>query len=295
MSREALRARRQVLATGLAAAMFAASGLPVAAGIRRGGALRAGLGGASAADGWDGARHDGLFMQAVASGAVFETLTEIAADGTLRGELAVGWEPREEARVWLVTLRDGVAFHDGRPLGARDVAASLVALGGAGPAAQIVEAAAVGPRRVRIVLAAPNPHFPYELSDPRMIVHPEGAHASGVGTGPYRVAAFEPGRRFLGRRVEAHWKDGRAGWFDSVEVFALDPAAVRLSALRSGRVDAIGGVELHAVGMLRARGLTVQEAGGWVQAVSDRVGVPGRVGAARPMDDLRFMQRWWAA
>ncbi|EAR53084.1 peptide/opine/nickel uptake family ABC transporter, periplasmic substrate-binding protein [Oceanicola granulosus HTCC2516] len=295
MSGAANRARRQLLATGLAAAVFAASGVPVRAAARRGGTLRAGLGGGSASDSWDGAGHEGLFMQAVGAGAVFDTLTEVAADGTLRGELAVGWEPLEQARVWDVTLREGVRFHDGAPFTGADVVATFARLGATGPLAQVSDIALEGPSRVRLVLETANPNFPYELSDPRLIVQPGGV-VGPVGTGLYRAVAFEPGRRFVGRRVDGHWRDGQAGWFDRVDVLAFDPAAVRLAALRSGRVDAIDGVELHAVGMLRAAGdHALQEAGSWLQAVSHRVGVPPRVGTSRPMDDARFLERWWAA
>ncbi|QQA42903.1 ABC transporter substrate-binding protein [Pelagovum pacificum] len=287
--------RRHLLAAGLAAAVFAASGMPVRAGGVRGGTLRAGLGGGSATDSWDGATHDGLFMTAVAAGAVFDTLTEVAADGALRGELATGWEPSSDARTWDFTLRDGVRFHDGAPFSAADVVATFDRLGSAGPLAQVTSIEATGPLGLRLTLAAPNANLPFELSDPRLFVQPRG-EVTPVGTGLYRVGAFEPGRRFLGRRVDEHWKDGRAGWFEQVDVLAIDPSAVRLAALRSGRVDAIDGVDLHAVGMLRASGdHVVSEAGDWVQAVSHRVGMPGRIGTKRPMDDARFIERWWAA
>ncbi|SLN32831.1 ABC transporter substrate-binding protein [Roseisalinus antarcticus] len=287
--------RRALLASGLAAAVFAASGVPVRASGVRGGALRAGLGGASLADGWDGASHDGLFMRAVGAGAVFDTLTEVAADGTLRGELAVEWEPTEGARIWEIALRDGVRFHDGGPLVAADVVETYSRrLGTDGPLSGVAEISALDRLRLRLVLTEADPDLPYRLSDPRLIV-PRGGVPGPVGTGLYRVAGFEPGRSFTGRRVAEHWKDGRAGWFERVEVLALDPAEVRLAALRSGRVDAAAGLGLHAVGMLRAGGgHRVDEVDGWVQAVSDRVGLPAVLGPG-PMDDARFLERWWAA
>lgn len=279
--------RRALLASGLAAAMFAASGVPVQSAARRGGTIRAGLGGGTERDDWSGAGHDGLFMQAIGAGAVFDTLTEVAADGALRGELAIDWEPLDGARTWHVSLRPGVTFHDGKPLDSHDVVASL---------GDLWDMTAAGPEAVRIRLAAPDADFPFRLADPRRIIHPAGALGGENGTGLYRVAAFEPGRRFVGKRVESHWKDGRAGWFERVEVMAIDPAAVRLAALRSGRVDAIDGLDLHAVGMVRAGGdHAVQQAGDWLQAVSTRVATPQMIGRSRAMDDARFLERWWAA
>ena len=114
--------RRALFASGAAAALLAASG--VSAAPMRGGRLRAALSGASRDDRWD-AVPSGLFMQAAVQGAVFDTLTEIAADGTLRGELATGWQAEDGGRVWTFDLRSDVSFHDGVPLTAQDVVASL--------------------------------------------------------------------------------------------------------------------------------------------------------------------------
>ena len=40
-------------------------------------------------------------------------------------QLAVSWEPNEDATVWTITLRDGVLWHDGEPLTANDVKFSM--------------------------------------------------------------------------------------------------------------------------------------------------------------------------
>ncbi len=44
----------------------------------------------------DRGQGDGLFMQVARQGLIFDTLTEIAADGTLRGELATAWQGSED-------------------------------------------------------------------------------------------------------------------------------------------------------------------------------------------------------
>ena len=104
--------RRALFASGAAAALLAASGLSAETLPRRGGRLRI-------------AAADGQGVAAVARGAVFETLTEVAPDGLLRGELATGWHGSADARHWRVDLREGAVFHDGRPLTADDVLATL--------------------------------------------------------------------------------------------------------------------------------------------------------------------------
>ena len=48
-------------------------------------------------DSWDGRTHSDTFMISAGQGAVFDTLTENAADGSLRGELATDWEASPDA------------------------------------------------------------------------------------------------------------------------------------------------------------------------------------------------------
>lgn len=255
--------RRGLLRTGAAASVLAASGLSVRA-QSRGGTLRLGLSGASARDSWDPRRHSGAFMIAAAQGCVFDCLTEITATGELVGELAESWEASADARVWTITLRRGITFHDGSPFGADDVIASLAlhrdrdAGSGAWPiVANITEMEKLTVHQVRLTLGAGNADFPFLLSDFHLVMFPahdiEGAIARGVGTGLYRLDTFEPGRRMTARRVDGHYKDGRAGWFDSVEMTALNDGGARMSALLSGTVDAVNRVDFRHGARLRAR------------------------------------------
>ncbi len=92
--------RRGLLTAGAAASVLAASGLPLQAQARRGGRFRAGLSGANSSDSWDGRTHSDLFMIASSQGAVFDSLTEVGADGSLRGELATDWDATPDAKVW---------------------------------------------------------------------------------------------------------------------------------------------------------------------------------------------------
>ncbi|KAA9006910.1 ABC transporter substrate-binding protein [Histidinibacterium aquaticum] len=251
--------RRALLASGLAAAVFAASGMPVRAGAGRGGVLRAAVPLAGLSD-----ARDGL---------IYETLTELAPDGTLRGALATDWEPVDGARAWALTLRPDVRFHDGPAFGADDVVRTLEGA--------VVE----GPLRVRVTLPDADPDFPLKLAVPALAIR-----RGELGTGAYATVA-EGGARFTARRLESHWRDGTAGWFDRVELIGLDPGEARLSALRTGRVDAASGLGLHAEGRLRAGGdHEVVPGAADLEAVSHRIGRGGV-----PMSHPRFALHWWAA
>lgn len=240
--------RRKLLTSGLAAGLFAASGLSIAMRPQVGGRLRAVLPGGSFSDSWDARKGFGLFMAAAAQGAVFDCLTEVGSDGALRGELATGWEASRDAKLWTFDLRDEVRFHDGAAFDAASVVDTIrmhIAAGPAGAAwhlvSNIASVRATSTTQVQFQLNAGNADFPYLLSDRHLIIYPAGriaeAMREGIGTGLYRVALLEPGERFLGWRVSDHYRDGSAGWFDQIEFLAVESAEQRLELLQSGRVD----------------------------------------------------------
>ena len=287
--------RRALFASGAAAALLAASGMSAAASPSRGGRLRVALSGASRSDTWDMRRAPGLFMQVAAAGAVFDTLTQVAADGTLHGELATGWTGSADARTWDIELRRGVQFHNGAPLTGRDVVASL-GLHRADMLAQIVDLRATGSHRVTVTLAVGNADFPYALSDPRFVIYPaddmDRAMAEGIGTGLYAVQRFQPGQQFLGRRVSEHYKDGQAGWFDTVELVSVPAAPVRAEALRDGYVDAADLTDPAEL-VDRSDIVLLPNARTMTQAASRDLSMPGTIGHRWPLDNLRAAERWW--
>ncbi|MEC3863126.1 ABC transporter substrate-binding protein [Mesobacterium sp. TK19101] len=266
--------RRSLLASGVAASVLAASGMPLRAQAKRGGRLRAGLNGANTSDSWDGRTHSDLFMIASAQGAVFESLTEVTADGQLIGELATDWEASADAKTWTFNLRQGVTFHNGKAFGADDVLASLqmhVAEGAKSAAKPIVSAISemkkTGEHQVQFTLAAGNADFPYLMSDYHILMYPAGqieeAIAKGIGTGMYAVTSFEPGVRMTAKRVDSHWKDGTAGWFDEIEYIAINDSTARMNALLTGQVDAINRIDFKTEALLKANPIVrIQEVTG---------------------------------
>lgn len=266
--------RRGLLTTGAAAGVLAASGLPLRAAAKRGGRLRAGLGGANTSDSWDGRTHSDLFMIASAQGAVFDGLTEIQADGTLVGELATDWEASSDAKTWTFNLRQGVTFHNGKAFGADDVIESLqlhVAEGAKSAAKPIVSAITemkkITDHQVQFVLENGNADFPYLMSDYHLLMYPAGqieeAIANGIGTGMYKVKSFNPGVRMVATRVDSHYKDGKAGWFDEIEYIAINDNTARMNALLTGQVDAINRIDFKTEALLKANpNVRIQEVTG---------------------------------
>src|SRR5688572_22290106 len=56
---------------------------------------------------------------------VCEMLIDADREGVLQPRLATSWEPNEDGTVWTVQLREGVTFHDGRPMTSADVVATF--------------------------------------------------------------------------------------------------------------------------------------------------------------------------
>jgi len=254
--------RRTALKAGAAAGLVAASGVAANAAPKMGGTLRLGLAGANTSDSWDGRTHSDSFMIMAGHGTVFDCLTEVGADGVLKGELAESWEASADAKTWTFKLRKGVTFHNGKAFGANDVIASLqmhTAEGAKSAAKPIVSAItdmkALDGHTVQMTLAAGNADFPFLMSDYHILMFPAGqieeAIAKGIGTGGYKVDSFDPGVRLVVSKVADHYKGGDACFFDSVEMIAINDASARMNALMTGQVDAVNRVDFKTEQLLK--------------------------------------------
>ncbi|MEL6799597.1 MAG: ABC transporter substrate-binding protein [Pseudomonadota bacterium] len=206
--------RRRLLTSGAAASMLAATAFATQAQPVRGGALRLAL----------PARGSGAFRELVSVTTVFNRLTATDADGGLRGELATAWEASSDARDWSLTLRRDVQFHDGSPMTAADVAASLASARALRH--ELQEVRADGPDRVRIRLTAGNPGLPFLLSDASLAIAKDG-----LGTGPYRRT--EAGLD----AVEGYFDNRRPGWFDRIDFVSVPTPRDLADAVQTGLAD----------------------------------------------------------
>ena len=122
--------RRQFM-EGIIAMGVAASVAPMvmnealAAMPKPGGHFKLGVSGANTSDSLDSSTHSDTFMQMVGMGCVFDCITEVAADGSIKGELAESWETSPDAKVWTFKLRKGVTFHNGKDFDADDIIATI--------------------------------------------------------------------------------------------------------------------------------------------------------------------------
>lgn len=198
-------------------------------------------------------------------------LVEVGPGGTLVPELAVSWEGSGDAKTWVVKLRQGVEFHNGKTLTPEDVIYSINlhraegTTSGAKPFVAPIEEIKVGaPDEVIFTLKSGNVGFPSILAHYALTIVPadETDFDGGLGTGGYILETFEPGVRSLVKRNPNYWKAG-AAHFDSVELIGIKDVSARTSALVSGEIDAYNFVDLKTIGLLeRQSNVKVQRVAG---------------------------------
>lgn len=261
--------RRALFSTGAAAALLAATGVSLDAAPKAGGTLRLAV------------PKDGS-LDCVARGAMFDTLTEVAPDGTLRGELAQSWHSSDDSRIWTFDLRSDVLFHDGTPLVAEDVLQTLSHL------PDLTRIEAVADHQLRVELTNSAPGLPFVLAHDAFCI----ARDHTIGTGCYRATHLQEGRRFRGEKAKDHYKAGQAGWLDQIEVIMIPDANVRAEALRDGYVDVAA---LPAPNGLRERAKYRYHPSerDMALAFTETVGLPRQVGNRSGLDDGRIAERWW--
>ncbi|MFD2235907.1 ABC transporter substrate-binding protein [Aureimonas populi] len=232
---------------------------------KRGGHLRLGLSGGATTDSLDPALASGTVPFVIAH-CWGDTLVESdPATGEALPSLAESWSPSADAKVWTFKIRQGVSFHDGRPMTLPDVVATLKrhtdegsqsgALGLLGSVTAIEERGG----DLVITLSDGDADLPLILTDYHLQIQPNGgldAPDAAIGTGPYKLADHQAGVRTSFERNTDDWRDGR-GFVESVEIVVMNDSTARMAALSSGQVHFINTVEPRTVGLL-ARAPNVQ-------------------------------------
>ena len=206
---------------------------------------------------------------------VFDTLVAWREGSTeIEPALATRWNASRDGLVWSFDLREGVKFHDGSPLTAREVAASFErqlkpdALGAnrtwpallRGSPGVIKEVRAPNSRTVEIVLVQPYAPLLTVLAHPGLSIAKPSSAPDGagrlIGTGPYRVVDASVGRLAL-EAMPGYWagppKSERLVFLD---VSADDQAESELDS-RSLDIWFPAGPPRRAEGVLSAPGTRI--------------------------------------
>ena len=220
------------------------------------------------------------------SNMVYDALYGLDRDSQPQPQMAAGATVEDDGRRWRITLREGLRFHDGEPVLARDAVASLKRWLGvdvfAGKiASQLDEVRADGDRVVEFRLKRPFPLLSYALAKPasypayilpeRLVAGGErGRMAEVVGSGPFRyradervVGAHVVYERFAGYlpRPEPgnYMSGGKLAHFERVEWRIIPDSSTAIASLQKGEVDWVSDISPdHAPSLRRDPGLAVQ-------------------------------------
>ena len=190
---------------------------------------------------------------------VAETLVDATEDGTLRPGLADRWTPSADRLTWTFALRPDAVFHDGTPVTAEVVAASLDrARTKEGTPLATVPWASVGVDgdAVRVVLTAPFDVLPAVLAHTSAQVLAASSYAADgtvtevVGSGPYRAERVEvPSAVDL---VAADTWTGPAPEVERVEYQVVGRAEARALMAESGQADVTFGMDPTSLQRIRS-------------------------------------------
>jgi peptide/nickel transport system substrate-binding protein len=183
---------------------------------------------------------------------------------------------------YVVKLRQGVEFHNGKTFTADDVIYSLQRLtnaklgldGGSG-------VLSVDPKNlkklnkysVRIGLKQPDVTIPYGLASYTATMVPDGYTNTGrsykqgqIGTGPFKLESFAPGQQSVHSRFDNYRVTGKP-YFDQITIQDIADSTARMNALISGQVDAIADVPYSQTELIKKQSSLVlfnNEGGGWL-------------------------------
>lgn len=225
---------------------------------KKGGVLRIGINGGSSTDTLDPTQLVGSFPINV-SRQIYNTLIEIDDVGHPAPELATSWEASDGNKRWIINLRQGVTFHNGKPLTADDVKYSIELHMGAGTkskakalAAAISSVNAAAADQVELILATPNPDMNFVLSDLHFAIVPAGFTdwSKPVGTGPFKLESFAPGTAAKTVRNTSYWRPDR-GHVDAVETTVINDATARVAALQGGAIDIANAIDYKIANLMK--------------------------------------------
>ncbi|MBI3670406.1 MAG: hypothetical protein HY237_11570, partial [Acidobacteria bacterium] len=165
---------------------------------------------------------------------VFDRLVRLDDNGRPQPALALSWEHDAAAKRWQFRLRPGVKFHDGTPLTPTAVAAAWQ---GEGSPAGKDHLVSVSGEWLVIESQRAMSDLPAELAAGRDFVFHVTAEGAIAGTGPFRVAEWQPRRRLVVAANEDSWA-GRP-FLDSIAVEMGVAPAQQIVDLELGQADLV--------------------------------------------------------
>lgn len=201
---------------------------------------------------------------------IYDALVEIGPSGDLVPLAAERFDTMDDV-TYEVTLRPGLAFHDGSPVTAEAIARSITHVQKSeGPAAQnfavVTNVDLLDDLTARIVTAEPAPWLPSQLAV-WSVLFPEGMttdlfQTAPVGSGPFRFASQNTGSEIvLLRNPEYTWNSPKGSALaERIRFRVVSDSSTRVADLATGTANLIDGVPGEQRDAVEQSGGTIEEA-----------------------------------
>jgi peptide/nickel transport system substrate-binding protein len=230
--------------------------------LRRGGNLKLGLTGGSSSDTLD--PHKSLtYLDTSRLQSLYQPLAQLDAQAQVEFVLAESITPRGSLSDWIIRLRPGVTFHDGKDLTADDVIFNFQRVYdndftgkfGLGPI-DLKNTKALNKLTVHVKMTKPFASFAEQLAAfwYNLYIAPAGFNpAKPVGTGPFVFQSFTPGQRSVFTRNPHYWKPGLP-YVDTLTIIDFSDNTTLQDALATSVIHGAGALDGPQVASLATTG-----------------------------------------
>jgi len=219
--------------------------------LRRGGNLTLGLAGGSSSDTLD--PHKSLtYTDTSRLQSLYQPLAQLNAQAQVEYVLAESITPHGSLSNWVIRLRPGVTFHDGKAFTADDVIFSFQRVYdndftgkfGLGPI-DLKNTRTLDRHTVQVKMTKPFGSFAEQLAAfwYNLYIAPAGFNpAKPSGTGPFVYQSFTPGQRSVFTRNPQYWKPGLP-YVDTLTIIDFGDNTALQDALATGVIHGAGALD----------------------------------------------------
>jgi peptide/nickel transport system substrate-binding protein len=194
---------------------------------------------------------------------LFEPLLFWNSNYEVEPALAESLESSSDAATWTIKLRQGVTFHNGKPVTADDVWFSLQRVAdpkqpqsGGGQLSQIIDfqsTKVVDAATLQLVLNTPYAVLDMLLAEYTVGIIPTDFDINNpVGTGAFAYKSFEPGKTSTFTKYADYWGD--AAFVDELQIQDFADDSAKVNALQAGQIQTVDNLPYNLIDALKGVG-----------------------------------------